>query len=91
MLQPAGGSHYRRDAQRCQTLDIAERRVRSAELNRHIGTLYEIRIVTNINARMNGEAVLRRKLLNQLAHFSVADNREFRGASYSNDADSNEA
>src|SRR5579872_5858580 len=37
---------------------------------------------------MNGEAVLRCKLLDQLAHFSVTDNREFRSASYSNDAGS---
>src|SRR5690349_8115816 len=37
---------------------------------------------------MNREAVLRRELLDQPAHFSVADNREFRTASYSNDAGS---
>ena len=35
---------------------------------------------------MNGEAVLRRELLDQLAHFSVADNREFHA--YSKDAGS---
>jgi hypothetical protein len=40
---------------------------------------------------MNREAILGRKLLDQFAHFSVADNRESRTASYSNDADSNEA
>ena len=37
---------------------------------------------------MDGESVLRCKLLDQLAHFSVAHNREFRSDSYSNDAGS---
>ena len=58
-------------------LDIPESRVRSAELDRDVRTGSLAKIIVHIQARMNGEAVLRRELFDQLAHFPVADNREF--------------
>src|SRR6478752_4020208 len=47
-----------------------------------------MRIVANVEPLVNRKAVLGGKLLDQFAHFSVANNCEFRSSSYSKDAGS---
>ena len=65
--------------------------MRRAELDRNVCAGGLAKVIIHVDSRMNGEAVLGRELLDQLAHLAIADNCEFRMASYSNGAGSNAA
>ncbi len=83
LFGPARGADHGVDASGGEPLDVRENRGGSGEINGHVDAAKALArdalavfIFRDIQPQGNGEAVLGRELLHEMAHFAVTDDRQ---------------